>query len=324
MADALERGVFLDVDTVDVGDLDRSRLRAELPGWRWYAVADPTPVEERLDGAQVAVSNKVLLDAQRLARAAARGLRLVCLAATGTNNVDLEAARRLGVAVANARAYATPAVVQHVFALVLALTTRLPEYRAAVAAGRWSLSQRFCLLDYPIRELAGRTLGIVGYGELGQAVAGVARAFGMEVLVAERRGAAPRPGRVAWEDLLGRVDVLTLHCPLTEETRGLLGDPELARMRPDALLINTARGGIVDESALAAALRAGRLGGAGVDVLSREPPAADNPLLAADVPNLIVTPHTAWASREARQRVLDEIAANVAAFRAGASRNRVV
>jgi glycerate dehydrogenase len=142
--------------------------------------------------------------------------------------------------------------------------------------------------------------------------------------VAERRGAAPRPGRVAWEDLLGRVDVLTLHCPLTEDTRGLLGTPELARMRPDALLINTARGGIVDESALAAALRAGRLGGAGVDVLSREPPAADNPLLAADVPNLIVTPHTAWASREARQRVLDEIAANVAAFRAGASRNRVV
>lgn len=324
MSDALERAVFLDVDTVDVGDLDRGRLYAEVPRWTWYAVADPTPAEDRLQGAQVVVSNKVLLDAYRLDRAASGGLRLVCLAATGTNNVDLDAARRLGVAVANARAYATPAVVQHVFALILALTTRLLDYRAAVAAGRWSVSERFCLLDYPVRELAGKTLGIVGYGELGQAVAGVARAFGMDVLVAERRGAEPRPGRLPLEELLGRVDVLSLHCPLTPDTRGLIGAPELARMRPDAILINTARGGIVDEPALAAALRSGRLGGAGVDVLSREPPPADNPLLAPDIPGLIVTPHTAWSSREARQRVLDEIAANIAAFRAGESRNRVV
>jgi glycerate dehydrogenase len=313
-----ELGAFLDLDTVDRSDLDRSRLASALPDWRWYAVADPESVEARLAGATVAVTNKVVLDGARLA--AARSLRLVCVAATGTNNVDLEAARRLGIAVANVRAYATPSVVQHVFALLLALTTRLVEYRDAVAAGRWSLSRQFCLLDYPIRELAGRTLGVVGYGELGQAVA---RAFGMEVLVAERRGAAPRAGRLALEALLPRVDVLSLHCPLTPETRGLIGAAELALMRPDAVLINTARGGIVDEHALAEALSAGRLGGAGVDVLSCEPPGADNPLLAPGVPNLIVTPHVAWASREARQRVIEEIAANIDAFRCGGERNRV-
>jgi glycerate dehydrogenase len=323
-ASVLRTGVFLDVDTVDTGDLDRSPLERVLSPWRWHRVEDPDPVEARLDGAAVAVTNKVVLDAACLARAAAAGLRLVCVAATGTNNVDLEAARRAGISVANVTGYATPAVVQHVFALVLALSTRLLDYRAAVAAGRWSASARFCLLDYPVREIAGKTLGIVGYGELGRGVARVAEAFGMEVLVAERRGAAPRPGRVALEALLPRVDVLTLHCPLTPETRDLIGAAELARMRSDAILINTARGGVVDEPALAAALRAGRLGGAGVDVLGREPPPVDHPLLAADVPNLIVTPHTAWASREARQRVIEEIARNIAAFAAGVERNRVV
>lgn len=308
---------------MDVGDLDRAPLERALPGWRWYRVEDPEPVEARLAGAEVAVTNKVVIDAARLERSAAEGLRLVCVAATGTNNVDLEAARAAGVAVANVVGYATPAVVQHVFALVLALSTRLLDYRAAVAAGRWSASARFCLLDYPVREIAGKTLGVAGYGELGRGVARVAEAFGMEVLIAERRGRTPRPGRLALEALLPRVDVLTLHCPLTPETRGLIGAAELALMRPDALLVNTARGGIVDEAALANALRAGRLGGAGVDVLGREPPSADHPLLAADLPNLIVTPHTAWASREARQRVFEEIARNIEAFRDGAARNRV-
>jgi len=319
----LDSGVFLDVDTVDTGDLDRSVLDRVLARWRWHEVADPAPVEERLAGAAVAVTNKVVLDEARLSRAAREGLRLVCLAATGTNNVDLEAARGLGVAVANVTSYATPSVAQHVFALVLALTTRLCAYRDAVAAGRWSASTRFCLLDYPVRELAGKTLVVVGYGELGQAVARLGEAFGMQVLVAERRGRPPRPGRVPLEAGLARADVLSLHCPLTPETLGLVGARELAAMRPDALLINTARGGIVDEVVLAEALRAGRLGGAGVDVLGREPPPQDHPLLAPDIPNLIVTPHTAWASREARQRVLAEIALNIEAFASGVRRNRV-
>lgn len=314
-------GVFLDRDTVDRGDLDLAALLGVLPDWRLHTYTSPDQLAERLAEATVVVSNKVRLDAA--AFAVAPQLRLVCVAATGTNNVDLDAAQRHGVTVCNVRGYATPAVVQHVYALMLALTTRLPEYQRDVAAGRWQASPYFCLLDHPIRELAGRTLGIVGYGELGSAVAQVAAVFGLSVLIAQRASGAAQAGRVALAELLPQVDVLSLHCPLTPLTRGLIGARELALMKPDALLINTARGGLVDEVALAAALRAGRLGGAGIDVLAEEPPRAANPLLATDIPNLIVTPHIAWASREARQRVIDAIAANIRAFLAGTPRNVV-
>ena len=314
-------GVLLDLATIDQDDLDLSSLDRVGAHWERHAFTEPAETAERLRQADILVTNKVVLDRQALAEA--DRLRLVCIAATGTNNVDLVAARELGVAVANVVGYATPSVVQHVFALILALTTRLPQYQGAVSAGAWERHDRFCLMDYPIRELAGRTLGILGFGELGQAVARVADAFGLQVLIAQRPGGPPSAGRLPLDALLPRVDVLSLHCPLTEHTRGLMGARELGLMRPDALLINTARGGIVDEQALAEALRAGRLGGAGVDVLSAEPPRAGNPLLAPDIPNLIVTPHIAWASREARQRVVEEIAANIAAFLAGRARNRV-
>ncbi len=315
-------GAFLDRDSVDRGDLDLSVLRRALPVWRMYDTADADPVSERMEGVSVVVSNKVVLDETVLA--GAPGLKLVCVAATGTNNVDLEAAARLGIRVCNVRAYATPAVVQHVFALILALTTRLLDYRVAVLEGRWQRSPFFCLLDFPIRELAGRKLGIVGYGELGHGVARVAEAFGMDVLIAQRPGDRDgRPGRMPLRELLSEVDVLTLHCPLTPETKGLIGADELRLMRSDAVLINTARGGIVDEAALAAALREGRLGGAGADVLMHEPPTKSSPLLDPGVPNLIVTPHVAWASRESRQRLLDEVARNIEAFLAGEPRNIV-
>ncbi|EGV29593.1 Glycerate dehydrogenase [Thiorhodococcus drewsii AZ1] len=314
-------GVLLDLATIDQGDLDLSCLDRVCGHWQRHAYTEPADTRERLRHAQIAVTNKVALDRQTLA--AASELRLVCIAATGTNNVDLEAARELGIAVANVARYATPAVVQHVFALILALTTRLPEYQRAVSSGAWQRHDRFCLMDYPIRELAGRTLGIVGFGELGQAVARVAEAFGLRVLIAQRPGGPPREGRLPLDELLPQVDVLTLHCPLTDTTRGLIGTRELDLMRRDALLINTARGGIVDEQALAEALRRGTLGGAGIDVLSAEPPRGGNPLLAPDIPNLIVTPHIAWASREARQRVVEEIAANIEAFLTGKDRNRV-
>ncbi len=314
-------GVLLDLATIDQGDLDLSSLNRVCGHWECHAYTEPPETLERLRHAQIAVTNKVALDRQTLA--AATQLRLVCIAATGTNNVDLEAARTLGIAVANVVRYATPAVVQHVFALILALTTRLPEYQRAVSSGAWQRHDRFCLMDDPIRELAGRTLGIVGFGELGQAVARVAEVFGLQVLIAQRPGGPPREGRLPLEALLPQIDVLTLHCPLTDATRGLIGARELDLMRRDALLINTARGGIVDEQALAEALRRGTLGGAGVDVLSTEPPRGGNPLLAPDIPNLIVTPHIAWASREARQRVVDEVAANIEAFLAGKDRNRV-
>ncbi|HKJ87040.1 MAG TPA: 2-hydroxyacid dehydrogenase [Gammaproteobacteria bacterium] len=302
--------------------MDRSPLEASAPQWTFHGATAPEEVPGRIAEAEVVVSNKVPLG--REAIAGAPHLRLICIAATGTNNVDLEAAREQGVAVTNVTGYATPSVVQHVFALILALTTRLPEYSAAARSGRWSESPYFCLLDFPIRELSGRTLGVVGHGELGGNVARVAEAFGMQVRIAQVPGRPERPDRTPLDRLLPEVDILTLHCPLTPETRDLLDGERLARMRPDGLLVNTARGGIVNERALAEALRGGALGGAGVDVLSQEPPPRDNPLLAPDIPNLIVTPHVAWASRQARQRMVDGLAANIRAFGEGQARNRVV
>jgi glycerate dehydrogenase len=292
-----------------------------LGGLTRFESTQPEQVPERIEAAQVVISNKVLLDAETLG--SAQALKLICVAATGTNNVDLPAAAALGIPVCNVRDYATPAVAQHVFALILALTTRLLDYRQAVAAGAWGQARQFCLLDFPIRELTGKTFGVIGYGVLGKAVAHLAEAFGMEVLIAQRPGGPATAGRVPVAELLPQVDILSLHCPLTEQTRGLIGAAELAAMRRDALLINTARGGLVDEAALADALRRGTIGGAGFDVLTVEPPRGGNPLLADDIPNLIVTPHTAWASREARQRMVAELAANITSFAAGTPRNQV-
>jgi glycerate dehydrogenase len=316
------RAVFVDFATVSVGDLDTALLDRALPGLQYYENTAATELVTRVSDAEVILANKARLDASVLA--GAPSLRLVCLAATGTDNVDLAAAAARGIAVCNIRSYCTVSVVQHVWALILALTQRLDAYRSAVRAGAWSASARFCLLDFPIRELAGRTLGIVGHGELGRAVAAAAAAFGMRTVIAARRGADPGDDRVSFEEALERADVLSLHCPLTPETHNLIRAHELARMRPDALLINTARGALIDAQALADALRARRLGGAGIDVLEREPPPADHPLLAGDIPNLIVTPHIAWAAREVRQRALDEMAQNVASFLSGGRRNRVV
>ena len=314
-------GVFLDYRSIDPGDLDRSKLASALRSWDWHAATGPAQLAERIAGAEVIVSNKVPLREETLAGASK--LRLICIAATGTDKVDLVAARWLGIRVSNVTGYATPSVVQHVFALILALSTNLLRYNRDVLDGTWQSQQQFCLLDHPISELAGKTLGILGYGELGKGVARVAQAFGMKVLLARRPGAGTDE-RIPLPELLPQVDVLSVHVPLAENTRMLIGRAELESMKPSALLINTARGGIVDEHALAEALRAGNLGGAGVDVLAVEPPSADNPLLANDIPNLILTPHTAWASKESRQRLLDEIALNVDAFTRGETRNSVL
>ena len=309
-------GAFLDRNTLDCGDLDFSVLDAQLPELTYYPATLPDQVAERIAQAEVVISNKVMLDAAAIQQAPR--LRLICIAATGVNNVDLAAAEAAGITVCNCRGYGSPAVVQHVFALLLALYTRLPDYHQAVRAGRWQRASQFCLLDYPIRELADKTLGIVGYGELGRGVARVAEAFGMRVLLAQRPGAIePEEGRLPLPVLLPQVDVLSLHCPLTPETRGLIGAWELALMRRDAVLINTARGGLVDEAVLADALRKGALGGAGIDVLSLEPPTDGNPLLAPDIPNLIITPHSAWGSRESRQRLLEQLAENVREYQLG-------
>lgn len=302
-------GVFLDLASIDRGDLDLTRLNESCRVWRHYPMTAPAEVSGRLADAQVVVTNKVVLKGPQLRQA--RSLRLVCVAATGTDNLDLEAAAEFGIAVRNVRGYATASVVQHVFALILTHFTRLPVYRNAVARGDWSRSEHFCLLDYPIEELAGCTLGILGYGELGRAVAQVATCLGMEVLVASRPGGDDRPGRLPLAELLPRVDVLSLHCPLTPDTLGLIGPAELSLMRRGSLLVNTARGGLIQEEALAAALRDGRIGGAALDVLTREPPPPGHPLLAPDIPNLILSPHVAWASRAARQRLVDAVATGI-------------
>lgn len=319
------KGVFLDFDTISVrDDIDTAPLR-DLPGvnWAFHGATPPGELAARIEGCELVVVNKVVFDADTLAHAAGT-LKLIVIAATGTNNVDLDAARRHGITVCNVRGYGTPSVVQHVWALILALTTQLPSYMAAVAEGRWQRHPQFCILDFPIRELNGLELGIVGYGTLGRGVAEVAPAFGMNVLVAQRPGGEPRDDRLPLPELLERADILSLHCPLTPETRDLIGRRELRAMKPNALLINTARGGIVDEAALVEALRVGEIGGAGFDVLTEEPPAGGNVLLDAGLPNLIITPHTAWASRESRQRVVDIVGDNIRAWFGGEPANVVV
>lgn len=315
-------GVFLDMATIQRGDLDFVRLSGALPAWKFHDMTPLSHVARRIAQAEVVISNKTYLG--RAALAAAKKLKLICIIATGTNNVDLDAAKEHGIAVCNVAGYATPSVTQHVFSLILALVTQLEKYRAAVKNGAWQRAAGFTILDYQIWELAGKTMGIIGYGCLGKAVAGVAEAFGMRVVVAVRPGLVQSAGRVSLPDLLRQADVVSVHCPLNAQTKGMIGTRELALMQSHALLINTARGGIVDEVALAQALCARRIGGAGVDVLAEEPPVNGNALLAANVPNLIVTPHIAWASREARQRLLDEVTQNITAFFRGESRNRVV
>jgi len=318
-------GVILDAASLG-RDVELAPLRAALGQLCVHDATAHAEVAARIAGAEVVLSNKVPLDAEALAGAAC--LRLVVVMATGTNNVDLAMAASRGIAVSNVRAYATASVAQHTLLLLLALARSLPAHLRAATGGEWSRSPFFCVLGHPIMDLEGRRLGIVGYGELGRAVARLARAFGMEIALAALPGRSyPEGGdypRLAMEELLAWADVISLHCPLTESTRGLIGARALARMRPGALLVNTARGGIVDEVALLDALRSGRLGGAALDTLEQEPPAADAALLDAGLPNLIVTPHVAWASREARQRMVGQIAEILHAYRGGRILNRVI
>ena len=315
------RGVFLDLGTVSNGDLDTGALTSALPG---LAIHEQTPQEQvagRIAGCEVVLLNKCRIT--RGMMAANPQLKLVALTATGVDNVDVAAAREHGIGVANLRDYCTPSVVQHVFATLLSLTHHLPRYDHFARSGEWSRAGQFSAFPFPIRELRGRVMGIVGYGALGRGVARMAEAFGMQVRVANRPGGEREPGRLDLGELLPVADVLSLHCPLTPATRGLIGRDELALMKPDAVIINTARGALVDAAALADALRAGRLGGAAIDVLEREPPVDGSPLLDPAIPDLVVTPHVAWAARESRQRCLDELAANVQAFLRGERRNRV-
>jgi glycerate dehydrogenase len=313
--------VFLDCDTVSNGDLDLERLREAAGDLTLYDSSE-TETAQRIRDADVVLLNKLNLTRELLS--GAPRLKLVALAATGTNNVDLSAARDLGIAVCNVRAYCTASVVQHVWGLILSLTQHVYEFSQLSKDGSWARDEARAVLSRPIRELQGRTFGVVGWGELGRGAARIAEAFGMRVLIANRPGSPPQSGRVPLDELLANADIVSLHCPLNDATRGLIGTRELALMKPDALLINTARGALIDGAALTAALKAGRLGGAGIDVLPQEPPAKGEPLLDGEIPNLLVTPHIAWAAREARQRCIDEMAANIRDFQSGGRRGRVV
>jgi glycerate dehydrogenase len=312
----MERIVFLDRNTV------RAEIRppAFAHEWREYEQTLPAEVVERLEGASIAVVNKVRLGERELAQLPA--LKLIAVAATGTDNIDLKSCRERGIGVANVRGYATHTLPEHVLMLILALRRNLLSYGRDVRAGAWQRAGQFCLLTHPIRDLYGSTLGIIGYGALGQSVERLARAVGMRTLVAEHKNAgAAREGRTPFAEVLRASDIVTLHTPLKDETRNLIGAPELAMMRPDAVLINCARGGVVDENALVEALRAGVIAGAGVDVLSREPPREGNALLELDLPNLIVTPHVAWAGLQAMQALADQLIDNIEAFVRGEGRN---
>ena len=315
------KAVLLDWDTMGPG-LDITEMRTLLPELDIHGDTAPHQTIERVGDAAIVLGNKVGLT--REVFEACPGIRFIGLTATGTDNVDVVAAREHGIAVANIRAYCTQSVVEHVFGCLLNLTHALNRYSSDVRAGAWSHAENFCLMTHPIQELSAMTLGLVGYGELARGVEHMAKAFNMEVIVAARSGSAEAPaGRVPFAELLERADVISLHCPLNDETRGMFGAAQFSAMKSTGILINTARGGLVDSQALADALRDGEISAAAVDVLPQEPPVDGDPLLEYEGENLLVTPHIAWGTLQARQNAIDELTANIRAFMNGERRNRV-
>ncbi len=316
---------FLDAETFDrAGDVS---CQAFTGTWSctFHRITKPEETLEHLQGFDVAVTNKVVLDAKVL-DAVGQSLKLVAIAATGTNNVDLEAARKLGIPVCNVAGYSSASVAQFTFALILELASHAGDHAIDNRTSAWSSSPIFTRLAYPGIELKDKVLGLVGFGGIGQAVARIAQGFGMKVIVSARPGASTVPDdRVAFDEMLRTADVVSLHCPLTPETQDLIGAREFGLMKKSAFLVNTARGGIVNEGALIAALESGRIAGAGFDVVTQEPPPKEHPMMeaATRLNNLYLTPHCAWACVEARQRLLDEVFENIRSFEKGIERNRV-
>jgi glycerate dehydrogenase len=309
--------------------LDRKSIIADIRSpafaheWVDHDKTDPAEVLSRIQDASIVISNKVKLSGELLAQAP--GVKMIAVCATGTDNVDLAYCKANGIVVSNIRGYAVHTLPEHVFMLVLALRRNLLGWREDVKAGLWQQADTFCLFTRSISDIHGSTLGLVGQGALGQSVRRIAEAFGMKVLVAEHKGATSlREGYTAFDTVLKEADVISLHTPLTPETRYMISTREFGLMKPNALLINTARGNLVDEAALIEALKSKRIAGAGFDVLSVEPPREGNPLLDLDLPNFILTPHVAWGSRDAMQIMADQLIDNIEAFVAGTPRNVVV
>ena len=302
-----KHAVILDFGSLTPSDLDCSALFALPFTWHTHEHTFADQTAERLKGCAVALTNKIVID--RSMMEANPQLELILIMATGTNNIDLVAASELGIRVCNVADYSTESVVQHTFALMLALQTKLQQYAAAVQDGQWKDRPFLTLTDFPVHEVFGKTLGIIGFGAIGRRVKTIAEAFGMTVQVAESivPGAEAVDGRIPLNQLLAEADIVTVHSPLSSHSRNLLDADRIALMKPSALLLNTGRGGIIDEDALLSALLAGRLGGAGLDVLAQEPPADDHPLITGNLPNVIITPHSAWSSRQARQNLVNQM-----------------
>lgn len=311
--------------------LDRSTMAPAIelakPGfaheWVEHDRTAPDEIVGRLQGAGIAVSNKVGIRREHLDKLP--DLRMICIPATGFDAFDIEACRERGIVVSNIRGYATTTVPEHSFALILALRRNIIAYRQAVIDGRWQQAAQFCFHDYPIRDLRGSTIGIMGEGALGQGVADIARGFGMRVLFAAHKGVTGLgPLYTPWEQVLEQSDVISLHAPLMPATRNMIAAPEFARMKRRPLLINCGRGGLVNEADLVAALDKGQVAGIGFDCLSSEPPKPDNPLLAVlERPNVIVTPHVAWASEEAQRALWNQVIEHIENFHAGRPSNNV-
>ncbi len=319
---SLPKVVFLDRATIP------AHIQVPCPSfehqWVEYGLTSPDQVIERLVDADIVISNKVILDQQVLAQLPK--LRMVAVAATGFNNVDVDYCANQNIAVANVQGYATRSVPEHVIAMLFALRRNLFGYHQDIAAGEWQRDKQFCFFTHPIGDISGSTLGVIGSGALGEATAKLARALGMEVLFAERKGAAEcRQGYVPFEEVLEQSDAITLHCPLNEHTRNLIAEAELKQMKPTAILINTGRGGLVDEQATVDALKNGEIAGAGFDVFTQEPADESNPLIAnMAMPNLLLTPHVAWGSDSSIQCLADILIENINAFERGESVNRLV
>ena len=314
-----EKIVFLERDTFTI-DFGRPEFEHE---WVEYPETSVEDIVPRLEDATIAICNKLPMRESSLKQL--HDLKLIAVAATGVDNIDLAYCKTNEIAVCNTRGYAINSLPEHALMLMLALRRNLMAYVDDVRQGRWRDARQFCLLDHPIADLRDATLGIIGYGTLGKAMESLARAVGMKVLISEYRDASEvRTGRVAFHEVLGSSDVISLHCPLTDKTRNLISAKELRMMKPEAVLINTARGGLIDDEALVQALSRGELGGAGVDVLRVEPPKPSNALLEARLPNLIITPHNAWASRQAMQTLADQLIGNIEAFVRGEPRDLVV
>jgi glycerate dehydrogenase len=317
------KAVFLDFATMGASGLDPSPLQQRLPEIELFDTTPPAMTAKRIRNAEFVLANKVVLNAGNMKDA--KALRFIGLTATGSDNVDLAYAAERDIAVCNIRAYCTQSVVEHVIGSILHFTHSIGPFHRAVTEGAWQKSDDFCMLDFPLRELSAMTLGIVGFGTLGQGVAQAAEFFGMDVLVSRRRGATPdaNDGRIDFDDLLKRSDIISLHCPLNDDTRNMMSAEEFSTMKPDSILINTARGGLVDSAALAKALAQGDIAAAAIDVLPQEPPVDGDPLLDYSGDNLVVTPHIAWATVQARQNAIDELAKNIASFQNGERRHRI-